>query len=193
MDDRAFRRGTTDGTILVDLAAHTVVDLLPDRTAATLAAWLRRHPSVEVIARDRSTEYTRAATEAAPHALQVADRWHLLRNARDMAERWFASVYPRLRRVPSLAAAAAADAAAHDETAQCRERRARAMRMPTAKPTTYITPYHRIAIGPIGTMIGEMSGLGIVTAEREGRAVRVVRRRASHSEARGVPARRTRR
>ena len=157
MGDRAFRRGTTDGTILVDLAAHTVVDLLPDRTAATLAAWLRRQPSVEVIARDRSTEYTRAATEAAPHALQVADRWHLLRNARDMAERWFASVYPRLRRMPSLAAAAAADAAAHDETAQCRERRARAMRMPTAKPTTYTTPYHRIAIGPICTMIGEMS------------------------------------
>jgi transposase len=111
VDDWALRRGATYGTILVDLEARHVVDLLADRTAATLAAWLRRHPAVQVIARDRSTEYTRAATDAAPHAIQVADRWHLLRNVREMAERWLTSVHPRLRRSPLLPGASASDVA----------------------------------------------------------------------------------
>lgn len=107
VDDWALRRGRTYGTILVDLEARHVVDLLPDRTSHTLATWLRRRPSVAVIARDRSTEYARAATTAAPTALQVADRWHLLVNVRDMAERWLMSVYPRLRRLPPLPGCAA--------------------------------------------------------------------------------------
>jgi transposase len=64
---------------------------------------------VRVIARDRSTEYTRAATEAAPQAIQVADRWHLLRNGREMAERWLTSVHPRLRRLPPLPGASSSD------------------------------------------------------------------------------------
>ncbi|HWK81566.1 MAG TPA: transposase, partial [Thermomicrobiales bacterium] len=102
MDDWALRRGRTYGTILVDLEARHIVDLLPDRSADTFAAWLGERSNVEVIARDRSTEYTRAATTAAPQALQVADRWHLLSNVRELAERWLMSVYPRLRRLPAL-------------------------------------------------------------------------------------------
>jgi transposase len=107
VDDWALRRRHSYGTILVDLEARRVVDLLPDRTGTTLAGWLRPRPKVEVIARDRSTEYARAATLAAPHAIQVADRWHLLHNAREMAERWLTSAHPRLRRLPPLPGAPA--------------------------------------------------------------------------------------
>jgi hypothetical protein len=116
VDGWALRRGATYGTILLDLQARQVVDLLPDRAAATLDAWLRRHPAVRVIARERATEYTRAATEAAPHAIQVADRWHLLRNGREMAERWLTSVHPRLRRLPPLPETSPSDLAAPAET-----------------------------------------------------------------------------
>ena len=87
-----MKRWRTYGTTLVDPGARHVVDVLPARSGHTLAAWLRRRPSAAVIACDRSTEYARAATVAAPHAVQVADRWHLLANVREMAERWLQSV-----------------------------------------------------------------------------------------------------
>ncbi|MFH8586495.1 ISL3 family transposase [Streptomyces celluloflavus] len=80
VDEFAFRKGCTYGTVLVDVEAGRVVDVLPDRTAETFAAWLRDHPGAEIICRDRATAYTKADKEAAPGALEVADRWHLLQN-----------------------------------------------------------------------------------------------------------------
>ena len=77
-----------------------MVDLLPDRSAPTLADWLRRHRGIRTIARDRSTEYARGIGLGAPRAVQVADRWHLLLNLRQMVERWLAGAHGRLRRLP---------------------------------------------------------------------------------------------
>ena len=82
VDDWALRKGATYGTILVDLERHRVVDLLPDRSAPTLADWLRRHRGIRAVARDRSSEYARGISLGAPQAVQVADRWHLLLNLR---------------------------------------------------------------------------------------------------------------
>ncbi len=87
VDDFAFRRASTFGTILVDLERRCAVAPLPDREAATLARRLREHPGVEVVSRARASAYARAAHEAAPDAVQVADRWHLLANLRDVRER----------------------------------------------------------------------------------------------------------
>jgi transposase len=87
VDDWSWRRGLRFGTILVDLEAGRAVDLLPERTSDGLRDWLQARPGIEVIARDRSTEYARGATVGAPAAVQVLDRWHVLRNVREVAER----------------------------------------------------------------------------------------------------------
>jgi transposase len=79
VDDFAFRRGTRYGTVLVNLERRTLVDVVPDSSADTLARWLSKHPGVEVVSRDRGGEYAEVAKRAAPHAAQVADRFHLLK------------------------------------------------------------------------------------------------------------------
>ena len=103
VDDWALRKGRTYGTIVIDLERRRPLDLLPDRSAATLATWVRREPQIRIVARDRSTEYARGATLGAPAAVQVADRWHLLLNTRQMIERWLARVHPRLKQLPPVA------------------------------------------------------------------------------------------
>jgi len=86
VDDWAWKKRQTYGTILVDLEQHEVVDLLPDRSADSLAKWLQKHPGVKIIARDRGGIYAEGAQRGAPDAEQVADRFHLLANLRQALE-----------------------------------------------------------------------------------------------------------
>jgi transposase len=83
IDDWAFKKGSRYGTILVDLERHSPIDVLPSRQQEAVTNWFRQHPGITLIARDRSQEYAQAATQGAPQAIQVADRWHLLKNLGD--------------------------------------------------------------------------------------------------------------
>jgi transposase len=114
VDDFAFRGGKHYGAILVDLDQHRVLDLLPERDAATFATWLEQHGGahVEVLSRDRGGAFAEGARLAAPHAVQVADRFHLLQNLGQALDQFLT----REHRVLTHVADAVRDQAAEEQT-----------------------------------------------------------------------------
>lgn len=82
IDDWSWRKSQRYGTIIVDLERREVMDILEDRSVASVAQWLKQRPSIEVVSRDRCGLYAQAAREGAPQASQVADRFHLILNLR---------------------------------------------------------------------------------------------------------------
>ena len=112
VDDFAFKKGSTYGTILVDLELQKVVDLLPERSQESLVAWFKSHPGteVEVATRDRSNIYREGLAKGAPGSAHVADRWHLLRNLALTLENFLLQKQPQLRK------AAAPEAASEEES-----------------------------------------------------------------------------
>jgi transposase len=86
IDDWAHRRRHRYGSLVVDLERHRPIAVLPDRSVETVRTWFRAHPTITVVSRDRAEGYASAVTQGAPQALQVADRWHIIKNLREATD-----------------------------------------------------------------------------------------------------------
>ncbi|MBO0904046.1 ISL3 family transposase [Jiella sonneratiae] len=123
IDEWAWRRGRRYGTMIVDLERNEIIDLLPDRDAKTLAAWLKERPTIEVIARDRAEVFAEGIRGGAPGARQVVDRWHLLCNVSAVFQVAVSAHHRQIKEIADAVRTAERQAAHRDSVTR---------RMPTA-------------------------------------------------------------
>ncbi|MGV8104519.1 MAG: transposase [Mesotoga sp.] len=94
IDDFAIKKGQTYGTLIVDYETSKVVDMIPSRDTEIVAQWLKSYPEIEVVSRDGSIRYAKAIREALPEAMQVSDRFHLVKNLVDGAKEYIKRTIP---------------------------------------------------------------------------------------------------
>ena len=97
IDDWAFRKGVSYGTILIDMETSRPIELLASRESADLKEWLKKYPNVKIVTRDRAGSYSSAINDVCPNAIQVADRFHLLMNLSDALDKYFKSIRPEIK------------------------------------------------------------------------------------------------
>src|SRR5205085_11275536 len=90
------------GTLICDLESHHPIDVLSDRSVATVSDWFAKHPSVEIVSRDRSSEYAAAIKKGAPQAIEVADRWHVGKNLAESVQTLLARCRAEIRHALQL-------------------------------------------------------------------------------------------
>jgi len=98
IDDWSWKRGLRYGTLICDLENNRPIDVLADRSVQTVSAWFEKRPSVEIVSRDRSSEYAAAISKGAPQALQVADLWHIGKNLSESVQTLLARCRAEIRR-----------------------------------------------------------------------------------------------
>ncbi len=173
VDDFALCKRQSYGTVLIDLERRYPVALLPERTAETLAQWLRAHPGVKIIARDRATAYAEGARQGAAAATQVADRFHLLQNLREALGQVFVTHRQALEAVNALARqqpvalpaeAVAVPVPAHDIPLPAQQRAAQRLAVSLALHTQIWALRRQ---GWTATAIVQQVGLSLRTVQRD--------------------------
>jgi len=97
VDDWAYRKGVSYGTILIDMETSKPIELLPSRDGQVLRDWLSKYNDVKIVTRDRASSYAAAINDVCPNAIQIADRFHLLMNLSDALDAYFKSISKRIR------------------------------------------------------------------------------------------------
>lgn len=101
VDDFAFRKRYTYGTVMVDLESHRIIDIIDSRETKQVEEWLKSYPALQIISRDGAQTYSSAATNAHPDALQISDRFHLLKNLSEAVEKYMRRLFPSRLVIPA--------------------------------------------------------------------------------------------
>jgi len=101
VDDFAFRKRYTYGTVMVDLESHRIIDIIDSRETKRVEEWLKSYPALQIISRDGAQTYSSAATNAHPEALQISDRFHLLKNLSEAVEKYMRRLFPSRLVIPA--------------------------------------------------------------------------------------------
>lgn len=104
VDDFAFRKRYSYGTVMVDLDTHRIIDIIDSRETKKVEEWLRSYPNLKVISRDGAQTYSSAASNAHPDAVQVSDRFHLLKNLSNAVEKYMRRLFPSRLTIPAATA-----------------------------------------------------------------------------------------
>jgi transposase len=172
VDDFALRRGRVYGTILIDIDTSRPVDLLPERSADSLAAWLDEHPGVQIVCRDRAGCYAEGAARGAPAAVQVADRWHMWHNLGEAVERVVAKHRAHLRTSSAAANCSPASGPSRQAalTPEEKPEQVRTGRLTDRTRQRHAAIHQRITQGQPLRQIARELGLGRNTVRRFARA-----------------------
>ena len=101
VDDFAFRKRYTYGSVMIDLETHRIIDIIESRETQQVEEWLRSYPNLQVISRDGAQTYASASTNSHPSALQVSDRFHLLKNLSEAVEKYMRRLFPSRLVIPA--------------------------------------------------------------------------------------------
>lgn len=168
IDDFAWKRGRKWGTILVDMQSHQVIDILPDRSAETAAAWIATHPEIELVSRDRGGDYASAVKTSAPQAVQCADRFHVLKNLGEALEGLLARHLAARRRGQAEQSFAPTLSEGHAKQPPRRHRKA--AELSQAKREERLAKYEQVVAlrkqGFSQTAIASQVGIGHMTVSR---------------------------
>lgn len=98
VDDWAWRKGVTYGSLVIDLKEGWPIDLLGDRETESFREWMQEHKQVKLVSRDRSTDYSSAIAALDRTVTEVADKFHLVKNIYDRFGKLIAEHYDDYRR-----------------------------------------------------------------------------------------------
>ena len=101
VDDFALKKRYTYGTVMVDWETHRIIDLIPSRDTKEVGEWLKTYPNIRMIARDGASTYASASRESHPDAIQVTDRFHLIKNLTEIIDRYIKNTFPSRVEIPA--------------------------------------------------------------------------------------------
>jgi len=101
VDDFALKKRYTYGTVMVDWDTHRVIDIIPSRDTEKVCEWLKTYPNIQMISRDGASTYASASRESHPGAIQVTDRFHLVKNLAEIIDRYIKNAFPSRVEIPA--------------------------------------------------------------------------------------------